>query len=288
MRKKIVDTIIYGISITLLVSAAAFFVDMSSMGNRMGNFLVNIGIIGFDEGVSREQRERVNAVYNPSFMFARSRVETAMTYIPIFEINDLPVAEQFARDFSMPLDSITNTDNAFIFSHNGRTLTVYKYLNYVVYLIERGASTDYAETISKEDATRIGLEFMRGRNLPLKYNEVVVNAYGGTFVVSYVSKLSGLLNYAFPTIIEMDKTGAVFSVEYYFFEFERLAQCNLKTMRQAYYELPVDFPADTRIDLKRATLVYFFENSILQPAYLFEGEFEGGGRFRAFVNAARF
>jgi len=286
--KKILHAFIYGMSIFLLIAAAAMFIDFSHINNRLTNFLVNAGIIGFDEGVDREQRAQVNAIFNTSFQFSRSRIEMAMTYIPIFEINELSVAEQFARDFSMPTCSVTETDISFIFHCEERTLTIYKYINNIVYLANNINAKAHATPISLQDAKIIGAQFMQMHNLPLSFNEVVVNQSNNTFVITYVSKLSGLLNYAFPTAIKMDETGFIYSVEHYFFSFERLAQCSLKTMRQAFYELPTDFPPATQIDLKRATLVYIFENSILQPAYLFEGEFKDGGTFRAFVNAARF
>ena len=288
MKKKITNIFLYGAGITLLTVAVSFFVDLSRINTRITNFLVNVGIVEFDEGITREQRARINVIYNPSFVFARSRVETTMTYLPIFEINGLSVAERFARDFEMPIDYLTETDISFVFHYNSRELTVYRYSNFIVYLIEQTERACSEKNISSEEAIRVGAQFMQARNLPLVYTEAVVNKYDGTLLITYVNMLSGLLNYAFPTVIEMDEVGNIISIAYYFFEFERLAQCRLKTMRQAFYELPTNFPEGTRIDLKRATLVYFLENSILQPAYLFEGEFEGGGTFRAFVNAAIF
>ena len=278
----------YGVSVLLVVCAITFFVDTQYLGRRLGNFLVNIGLTEHDEDICRERRAEINAIYNISFRFARSRVDV-MTYLPVFKINDIDAAFGFARDFGFSeeaLEHFSETDYAYVFQYGGRELTVYKYLSYVVYLAERADSP--AAAITVQDAITIGSEFMRKHNLPVEYKEVVANEYAGTFLVSYINKLSGLLNYAFPAIVEIDGAGNVFSVEFYHFEFERLARCGLMTMRRAFYELPTDFPEGTRIDIKRATLVYFFENSILQPAYLFEGEFEGGGAFRVFVNAAVF
>jgi len=286
--KKIFHTFIYGVSVFLLIAAAAMFIDLSQLNHRLTNFFINFGIIQFDEDVNSDQRSLIYSIYNPSFQFPRSRVETAMTYIPIYEINDIYVAKRFSLAFNMPFESITETETAFIFKSCYRTLTIYKYINYVTYFSENIKSENEINFISHYEAKIIGAFFMQERNLPFTFSEVVVNEESGTFVITYVSYLSGLLNYAFPIIIKIDETGFVYSLEHYFFEFERLAQCGLKTMRQAFYELPTDFPPHTRIDLKRATLVYIFENSILQPAYLFEGEFECGETFRAFVNAARF
>jgi hypothetical protein len=293
MKKHILNFALYGIGVIFLVSAAALFIDTARLNERMANFLVTAGIKSYDEGVEREQMAAVTAVYSQSFQFARSRPETAVTYVPVFVINEAETADGYADKFNVPRETVTETDVSFVYSNHNESLTVYKYISYAVYLNENplkanGVAVAPQKHITGGQALRIGEEFMRSRGFAMQYSEAVVNEYGGTFVVSYVGKLSGLLNYAFPTVLEIDETGFVTSVEYYFFDYERLAVCSLKTMRQAFYALPTDFPEGTRIDLRRSVMVYFYENSILQPAFLFEGEFENGGTFRAFINAARF
>lgn len=271
-----------------LILAAAIFADFSFLNRRITNALFQIGSPdNYEQEVTQQTKEAVKDIYKTSFLFSKYKTDTVTTYIPRYDINTAEQAAQYASLFDILVNEYVDNENAYIYRSEDRSLSVYKFINLIHYentLAEKSGLP--GKIVSNEQAVSTALKFIKAHGLSLKYSETVVNFEDGTYMVTFADKLGDIADYAFPTVVVVNDAGEVVSMDYYYFAYERLASCSVKPMKQAFYELPVDFPENTKIDLNRCTLVYTYENSILQPAYLFEGELAGGGTFRCFVNAA--
>lgn len=284
MNKKIY----YLLGTVFLILAASLFIDFSYLGRKITNGLYRLGLLNdFDEEAVIQNKEAINDIYKTSFRFSQYQEDECATYIPQYDGNTAEQAVQYAELFDMPADKYIDDETAYIYKNENIELSVYKYINLLHYENTSAEKADPQKKLaSNQEAINAALEFLQNHGLSLKYSETVVNFENNTYMITFADKLSGIVNYAFPTSVTVDGAGEVVAMDYYYFSYERLSRCRLKTMKQAFYELPVDFSEGTKIDLNRCTLVYEYENSILQPAYLFEGELQGGGTFRCFVNAA--
>jgi chromosome condensin MukBEF MukE localization factor len=121
----------------------------------------------------------------------------------------------------------------------------------------------------------------------------------GRAAAVFYPKTDGLTNRSHPVTVTTDDYGAVTGLDYYKMSYERLASVGVISMKEAYYSLPpladlgVLEGEGLRADINRCELVYGFWDSILQPAYLFEGEMVSPGTgeaaaFSYFVMASRF
>lgn len=284
MNKKIY----YLLGTTFLVLSVSLFVDFSYLNRKITNGLVRIGLLNdAEEDLITQNKEAIQDIYKTSFLFPKYNVDTCTTYIPRYDINTAEQAAQYAALFNMAAVECIDSEDAYTYENGNVTLSVHKFINLIHYENASAENPDIKERIIlNEQAINAALKFIKANGLTLKYSETVVNFEDNSYVVTFVDKLSSMADYAFPTVFVINNLGEVVSMDYYYFSYERLSDCSVKTMKQAFYELPIDFPEQTKIDLKRCTLVYEYKNSILQPSYLFEGELQGGGTFRCFVNAA--
>jgi len=234
--------------------------------------------------------ERLDEIYNLKFTLNNSRTQTnAAVYIPIYAAFDDP---SFYADLFSSDGAVAETDEYFVFDVESGRLYVHKHQGLLVFesKLPRPGTISATPALSQDEAIDALVVFLENRFLKSDFHEAVINFddENGIYEIKLINKLAGLSNYAFPITASVNTDGEILRLEYYTMEFERFADVSLKTMKQAYRELPLEFAEEIEIDLKRATLVYFFENSIVQPAYIFEGEITTGGGFRCFIPAARY
>ncbi len=247
---------------------------------------------------------KMNAVYDVNFPMSKTPSGTISCYVPRFKETSFGKIKYLA-DCLGTGGEFSEDDDAYYFSGEGGSLKVYKYFGRLTYtaepgaLAEPGAPSAQAKLPTTEAAVELAASFIENNYLLLNYEEAKVNFDGNVYEVLFINRIGNIKNYSFNNTVTLDEYGNVLGLDYYFLTFERISAFKIKSMTAAFAELPVDFEDGTvdaselPIDLKRCQLVYIYENSVIQPAYLFEGEIAGEGishgkTFQSFVKAAVF
>lgn len=203
-------------------------------------------------------------------------------YVPKYTITDPDTAVLYAELFGLPKEYSETTDS-YVFSDHTGTLFADKYAPVLRYEIaHRG--TEHAE-MTDFDAIQAATDFIDSKMLVLFYDEVRVHFDGQQYRVDFINRLGNLRNFAFNNRVIIDKSGHVCSLEYYLIQYERISACRVMSAAKAASFLP---KTDMTVLLSDCRLVYIYENSILQPAYLFEGSASGGKSFECFIKAGEF
>ena len=105
----------------------------------------------------------------------------------------------------------------------------------------------------------------------------------GSVTVRFYAEIDGVRDCAFPTAVTFNANNAAERIEMYSFKYERLGAVKVLDAETAVFHLPL---TEERVTLETYELVYFFEDSVIQPAWLFKGAREGGAPFEAFTRAA--
>jgi hypothetical protein len=127
---------------------------------------------------------------------------------------------------------------------------------------------------------------MGNRLFVLFYEEAQVHFDGETYRVLFINRLSNLKNYAFTNEVRLDINGRIVSLDYYTLQYDKVGGCRVKTMKEAFKELPEPPPSETVL-LNSCQLVYIYDDSIIQPAYYFLGEtLRESSSYECFVKAA--
>lgn len=223
-------------------------------------------------------------IYLLSFPLPKTTPGTINTYMPEYK----PVSPETARFYGGLFDmrdNETETEEYYIYQNQEGSIYIDKNIGYLRYeTAERPQPAGV--TVSPEEALQKALQFIEGRLLFLSYEESKVRFDGEFYEVIFVNLLSNIQNYAHPVKVMLDPYGQVLTMDYYFITYKRLGSTHIKSMAEAFWELPVDFPEGVKIPLTQCRLVYYYENSILQPAYLFEGSYPGDKSFSSFVKAS--
>lgn len=207
-------------------------------------------------------------------------------YIPVYDETDISTVRIYADVFRMR-GECEETDEAYIYSGDNGTLTVYKHIRHLRYEAPDHADTPViAPLLTDPDIIERATAFMDSHFLSWTYEEARLFFDGQEYTVTYIDRIGNIKNYAFNNVITLDAYGRVIRADYYFIKYERLSACRIKSMREAFDELPQSLPEGIHVNLNNGQLVYTYENSIVQPAYFFEGEASGGKTFECFVKAA--
>ena len=226
--------------------------------------------------------ELLNELYHTSFLLERAPSGNLVNYLPrfgFFERDDaFLIAELWGAD-----TELYENDLQYFFKDPDGILAVNKFGDHIEFSSERPPVHKDPPEISDHVATQYADIFMRNRLNFFDYEETVTSFDDGVFEVLFIERLGNLRNYGFPAVVRIDGEGNIYSAEYYFLSYDKLDSFPIKSEAEAYYDLPLDI--DSPVDLKKASLVYCYRNSILEPCYLFEGEHADGRSFRAFVEA---
>ena len=244
--------------------------------------------------VSRTMRRTDGADYVPLFFLNSYSVGNINSFIPSFRPNDLTSAERFAALFNMPEEVYFETQDYFIFWNDYSTLRVYRHSPQIFYEshINGFQGSPYAwnnlaytrEPLSDADRVSIAAAFIEELGLDWEFEEARIHTDGIKYTVTFINRMSNRLLMAFNNTVTMDYIGNILSLNYFFPEFERIHTGRVLTQTQALDHLP---PRDgmSTIYLVDGQLVFIYADSIIQPAYFFEGESLDGEPFAYFVKA---
>jgi hypothetical protein len=279
MRKK---TMVAGVIVAGCVAAAVGFMTVNNI-RFMPMKIISDARIGL--GTDAERQRLLNAIYDTNFLFDRVSIHTAKIMIPKYAMTTEETAARYADLFGFAGDA-GEFEDYWLYEKDGEKLYIDRYSAYLWYENPVAATGD--EPAEAAAVTEKAAQFVQEKFPALVYEKIAVQREEGNYLVQFIDELNGYSNYAFPLLLIYNGGGVLTAIDYYFLEYETIAAVNLKPMKQAFNELPVDFDGggETKIDLKSCTVVYIYEESILQPAYLFEGAFASGDPFRYFVRAA--
>ncbi|MCL2702395.1 MAG: hypothetical protein FWE91_02140 [Defluviitaleaceae bacterium] len=239
-------------------------------------------------------KEAVEATYDVSFAFPRRGTENVSLYIPEYDYIEFEQAELYLNTFDIGAlirGGEEDDGGAFhIFKGEKGELHVNKYYNRIIARFIGPFYGDSANPLDQESVLHAALEYIIGTSLPFDYAVSTAARQDGGWSVSFYREIGGLICRDHPVSITLDAYGNILGVDYYLLSYEKIAQASLITTREAYYSLP-PLCVDSKVDLKKCALVYKFEDSILQPVYLFEGEIVQAGEVKPFsyyINAAKF
>jgi hypothetical protein len=224
----------------------------------------------------------IEELYEIRFTMEETPSGNIVNYLPRFGFVDpdqaLLIAELWGAE-----NEYYEDDKQYFFKDSDGILAVNKFGDFIEFISERPPVRRDPPQIYDHVATEYAEIFMRNRLNFFDYEKTVTSFEDGVFEILFIERLGNLKNYGFPAVVRIDGEGNIFSAEYYFLSYDKLDSFPIKSQADAFYHLPVDI--DSPVHLKKVTLVYGFRNSILQPCYLFEGEYADGRIFRAFVDA---
>jgi hypothetical protein len=209
-------------------------------------------------------------IYFPTFPLDRHPMGSVNCYRIKYARTDAETARFYAGLFGLHGEFSADEDG-YTFENEKGKLTVYRHNQQLTYI---------PHSPPKQNPE----EFLRTRGLPLHYVEVRMAFNGENHIVTFVDYIDNLKNYAFNHTFLLDKDGGIIQADYFYIEYDTLGTTRIKSMREAFGELPKD--TEGPISLTRCRLVYYYENSVVQPAYFFEGEDSEGGTVEYFVKAA--
>ncbi|MCL2351859.1 MAG: hypothetical protein FWC55_04925 [Firmicutes bacterium] len=215
-----------------------------------------------------------------------------MCYVPRYKPVDRMTADMYASLAGVN-ENFSETGDAYVYESRAGSLEVDKWINMLRYENSPDAFVRTEPLRSDGEAVKAAEAFVRGKYLRLAYEESKVKFDGNSYLVNFIDRIGNLWNYAFPTSVRLDARGNVLSIYYFYIQYDRLRSCDTISMSQALKCLPPvpdlggpDGGPTVLID--RARLVYYYEDSIVQPAYLFEGQAAGGKAYECFVKAAKY
>ncbi|MCL2461396.1 MAG: hypothetical protein FWF44_01920 [Defluviitaleaceae bacterium] len=239
--------------------------------------------------------ELTNGVYRLSIATEKQPRGEIMSYVPRFSPVDRRTADSYAAMFGVS-GAFSETGDAYEYTGPAGSLEVEKWLSAARYEGNPDAFTRDTPLASDEDAVSAAVAFAKSKRLRLSYEETKVKFDGSVYEISFIDRIGNLKNYAFPTDITLDSHGNVLSMDYFFIQYDKLKPCATISMADAFLCLPpvpdltgaggtAPLPS---VLIDRAQLVYYYENSIVQPAYLFEGQAAGGKAYECFIKAAKY
>ena len=226
--------------------------------------------------------ELYRELYHTSFILERAPSGNIVNYLPRFGFFDPEQAILIAELWGAEPEFYEN-EYQYFFKDTDGILSVDKFGDRIEFTGELPPVRKDPPEIFDYVASEYADIFMRNRLDFFDYEEAITSFDNGVFEVMFIERLGNLKNYGFPAVIRIDGEGNIYSAEYYFLSYDKLDSFPIKSEAEAFYNLPIDI--DSPVDLKKCTLVYCYRNSILQPCYLFEGEYSDGRSFKAFIEA---
>jgi hypothetical protein len=203
------------------------------------------------------------------------------------------VENSVTRHRTLPSEFLYDTSElTAVNDSTGRTKNLYfyapvyddsAYINISPETKENGEAVTRGGSLSPLDYAGRAREILRNASLPSDavFCDIVYNETETETVVLFFTEVDGLKDYAFPTAVAFGEDRI--EVRRYGYRYDRLGSVKIKEPLAAVYDLPF---SESLIKLNTCELVYFFEDSIIQPAWLFKGTYSDGAEFSAFVRAA--
>ena len=231
--------------------------------------------------------ERVAQIYDLSFIISKTPVGSMNHYMPLYSVKSIDDVNYYTTAFGFfDLEgNLSESEDYYLYQNEGEKLYIYKFGNLITYENDSYERNESINEISDEEAISLSRAFIEDKLLKLNFVETNVVRSENSIIVYFVNQLANIQNYSFMTEVTLTKDGTVIRMNYYDIELERLISTKIISMTDAYYDLPVENVPDA-VDLKSCKLVYFFDDSIVQPSYLFEGENSDGELFKCFVKAS--
>jgi len=220
--------------------------------------------------------------YQPDFKLSATPGGSLNQYLP----TSPPVTPAFAESFAHTFDiggSAMETSAAFVYQDNDLRLTVSKNEGFL--RLENMKPNTLDTPVDSAEASGLAEDFF-GRFFFINYTQTSVFADGNGFEAEFVPLLSGVKKNALNTTLYLDRCGNVLNMVYYFYTYENFARCPIMSEYDAFCNLPASPAGETPVTLTGCDLVYVYDNSILQPAYLFTGRTKTGKSFSCPVNAS--
>jgi hypothetical protein len=202
---------------------------------------------------TRSPESNQKEIYYPLFPLNRHPIGNINCYRIVYTRTTPETAIHYARFFDMP-DEYTAEEESYSFANEKGRLFVYRHAQQLTYIPAKPLTTEVEA-------------FFETRGLPLVYEETRLGFVDGAYTVTYVDYMDNLRNF-----------------DYFFVEYEKLGSTRIMSMYEAYGKLPQE--SEITVTLTNCQLVYYYENSVVQPAYFFEGETEDEETVEYFVKAA--
>ncbi|MDR0999193.1 MAG: hypothetical protein LBL96_00060 [Clostridiales bacterium] len=208
-------------------------------------------------------------------------------YMVKYKPNDYEAAYNYALRF-IDIAEYYEDDRAYIFYGSDGEVTIDKSINQIHY--DNYSSAVNNEPISGDQAAiDIAQAFFRERMFQLFYEEAQVYRDDARYQILFVSRLSNLKNYAFANRLEMDMRGNIISADYFTVQSDKVGDCKTLSMAEAFDLLPpLSLDNEETVRLQNCQLVYIYDESIIQPAYYFQGLATEDRTFECYVKAAVF
>lgn len=275
MRKKTIFTGIGVLGCVLLVFGLMFVYNIRFMPMKITQDAPE------SLTADAERLGRLREIYDTNFIFDRTSVNIAKIYIPQYTMTEEATGAFYADLFGFGGDG-GEFEDYYLYEKGSEKLYVDRYSGYLWY----ENTADGARIVGEDAVLEKAKSFVYDKFPDFSYETVTVQFEENKYTVQFIENLNGYPNYAFPLTLTYSAGGEMTAMDYYFLSYESIASVNLKPMKEAFHELPVDFDEGTKIDMKDCRTVYIYQESILQPAYLFEGETADGSDFQCFVKAA--
>jgi hypothetical protein len=122
-----------------------------------------------------------------------------------------------------------------------------------------------------------------------KYSDAIVKELADSYEIIFTTRLGKFQNFSFPSRARLDRRGNLIKLEQSDAEYESVYEAKIIPPMEAFNKLPAP-QSLTRgpITLETCEIVYIYENSLAQPAYLFKGKTREGEAFEAVVKASKF
>ncbi len=265
-----------------------FFVTLALLAVVMLNVKPG-SIIGLAYRDNAEENVMLGEIYDLKLELIKTSPGNINTFLPRYETTSNETISSFCQQFGfLPDEKAEEDQEKIIYESQGKSLTIFK--NFGMLTVEYESPQEQPEAPTEIEGDKAAIEickqFASDNMLYINYEEAKVTFNEEAYEVVFINRLSNIKNYGFTNSFTLDRFGNILKVRLYFFNYERLYYCKVMSMEAAYKRLPIDLPEGVKVELNKCQLVYYYENSIIQPAYLFEGQLNTGEDFSCFVKAA--
>jgi len=264
-------------------------------GNCESNFLANkrkytiilllcVTFVSVLFSLPRRESKPSEAGYTLRYNIPRNMPTVANNYALYYEPTTRVTALEYARNFKISTNPV-ECDDAFTFENEAGILRVYRHIPKLIY--ERYPNISMSNNdVAWECCIYQSITIMEEYNLVLTGEPFALNESENNknITVKFIDSIEDLKNHALNNTVTLDTEGNLVAIEYFFVELELLGSCSIKSILEAFNELPIH--DGENIDITNVQLVYIYANSIIQPGYLFSGEDSDGEYFSILVRAS--